>query len=63
MFIGYSSIKKGYKCFHPPTKKFFVFADVTFVEKDSYFAQPYCQRGTSLMEDKDKDLLLLLLFC
>ena len=60
VFVGYSSTQKGYKCFHPPTKKFFVSADVTFVEKESYFAQPYLQGETSLMEDKDKDLFLLL---
>ena len=60
VFVGYSSTQKGYKCFHPPTKKFFVSVDVTFVEKESYFVQPYLQGETSLMKDKDKDLFLLL---
>ena len=32
IFIGYSSTQKGYKCFHPPTRKFYVSANVTFVE-------------------------------
>lgn len=30
VFIGYFSTKKGYKCYHPPTKKFYMIIDVTF---------------------------------
>ena len=41
-------------------KKFCASADVTFVEKESYFTQLYLQGETSLIEDKDKDLFLLL---
>lgn len=41
VFVGYSSTQKGYKCYHPPTKKLFVLADVTFAEEKPYFAQPY----------------------
>lgn len=32
IFIGYSTTQKGYKCFHPPTRKFFLSTNVTFVE-------------------------------
>ena len=36
IFIGYSSSQKGYKCYHPPSKRFLVSADVTFVENSPY---------------------------
>ncbi|KAK8923657.1 hypothetical protein KSP39_PZI019078 [Platanthera zijinensis] len=38
VFIGYSATQKGYKCFHPPTRKVFVSMDVTFHEDESYYA-------------------------
>ncbi|XP_068483247.1 uncharacterized protein [Phaseolus vulgaris] len=37
VFLGYSTTQKGYKCFHPPSKRFFVSRDVTFNEQESYF--------------------------
>ena len=37
MFVGYSDIHKGYKCFHPSSKKFFISRHVVFDE--SFF--PY----------------------
>ena len=57
--MGYSSTKKGYKCYHPPTRKFHVFVDVTFFENEPYFPTPYLQGETSLMEDKNRDLFFL----
>ena len=42
IFVGYSSTQKGYKCYHPPTRKlYYISADVTFVENKSYFSTPY----------------------
>ena len=38
VFIGYSPTQKGYKCFHPPSRKYFVSMDVTFRETESYFS-------------------------
>ena len=57
--MGYSSTQKGYKCYHPPTKRFFVTADVTFEEGTPYFTQPYLQGEQSLVGDKDRDNFLL----
>ncbi|KAI3463729.1 hypothetical protein Pfo_020392, partial [Paulownia fortunei] len=58
IFIGYSSTQKGYKCYHPPTRKFFVSTDVTFVENESFFKNSYLQ-GENLIEDRANDLFLL----
>lgn len=35
IFLGYSTTQKGHRCFHPPSKKFFVSRDVTFNEQES----------------------------
>ena len=59
IFVGYYFPQEGYKCYHPPTKKFLVSTDVTFVEDNSYFVCPYLQGETSFLEDKNKDLFLL----
>ena len=56
VFIGYSSTQKGYKCYHSPTRKIFVTADVTFVENESYF-RPSLQ-GEMTLEEKDNLFLL-----
>ena len=57
--MGYFFTKKGYKCYHPPTRKFYASADVTFFENEPYFLTPYLQGETSLIEDEDRDLFLL----
>nr|KYP54945.1 Retrovirus-related Pol polyprotein from transposon TNT 1-94 [Cajanus cajan] len=56
VFLGYSATQKGYKCFHPPSQKFFVSRDVTFHEQISYFSQPHLQ-GENLREE-DEPLIL-----
>ena len=53
MFLGYSPTKKGYKCYHPPTKKTYVTKDVTFVEDQYYFCETYLQ-GESDSRDEDR---------
>nr|KYP48213.1 Retrovirus-related Pol polyprotein from transposon TNT 1-94 [Cajanus cajan] len=52
VFVGYTYTQKGYKCYYPPSKKFFITRDVTFHEEQNYFSQPYLQ-GESLWEDKE----------
>lgn len=34
VLTGNSPTQKGYRCYHPPTRKFFVSADVTFAENE-----------------------------
>ena len=53
VFVGYSSIQKGYKCYHPPTRKLYISDDVTFVENEPYFSNPYLQRELSILEDEE----------
>ena len=47
VFVGYSSTHKRYKCYHPPSKKFYVSVDTTFNEQESYFINPYLQGQNS----------------
>lgn len=47
VFIGYLSTQKGYKCFHPPTRKYYTSSLVTFVQEESYFTYPETQNETS----------------
>lgn len=37
VFLGYSNSQKGYKCYHPPSGKYYVTTDVQFCERESYF--------------------------
>ena len=60
IFVRYSSTKKGYKCYHPPTRQFYVSSNVSFVEHESYFNHPYLQGETSFMEDTGEEDLFLL---
>lgn len=50
VFLGYSPTQKGYKCYHPATKRKYTTLDVTFVEHQPYFGDTYLQ-GESLGED------------
>ncbi|CAL9013295.1 unnamed protein product [Prunus brigantina] len=62
IFLGYSATQKGYKCYHPPSKKFFVTRDVTFHEEHAYFS--HLSSETSLQgenissEDKSYGVLM-----
>ena len=41
VFVGYNTTQKGYKAYHPSTKRFFVSMDVTFHEHEMFFPQKY----------------------
>ena len=43
IFIGYSLTKKGYKCYHPNSQRFFETMDVTFNKQQPFFSQSYLQ--------------------
>ena len=47
IFLGYSSNKKGYKCYSPVTKKVYNSMDVTFFENQSYFPNSKIQGENS----------------
>lgn len=49
VFVGYASHQKGYRCYHPPTRKMYVTMDVTFHEELSYFTI----NGSPLQEESD----------
>lgn len=38
VFLGYAAYQKGYRCFHPPSKRMFVTMDVIFHEDSMYFS-------------------------
>ncbi|KAG2406196.1 Retrovirus-related Pol polyprotein from transposon RE1 Retro element 1 [Vigna angularis] len=44
VFLGYSRLQKGYRCYSPSTKRYYMSADVTFFEDTPFFS--------SSMEDR-----------
>ena len=51
VFLGYSPNQKGYKCYDPRKKKYFVPFDIQFFENHSYF-QPHLQGEKKFEERK-----------
>lgn len=51
VFLGYSSSQKGYRCYYPPQKRYFVSHDVSFFEHQFYFTQKLLQGGISASEE------------
>ncbi|KAL0293025.1 UNVERIFIED_CONTAM: Retrovirus-related Pol polyprotein from transposon TNT 1-94 [Sesamum radiatum] len=40
VFVGYSLHQKGYRCYHPPSRKLYVTRDVVFHEDKMYYSTP-----------------------
>ncbi|KAL6323926.1 hypothetical protein AAG906_006196 [Vitis piasezkii] len=51
VFLGYSSTKKGYKCYNPLGRKFYISVDVTFIENKHFFPKSSLKGDISMMED------------
>ncbi|TYK18899.1 retrotransposon protein, putative, unclassified, expressed [Cucumis melo var. makuwa] len=49
VFVGYPPHRRSYKCFHSPSRKYFVTMDVTFCEDRPYFPISHLQ-GESVSE-------------
>ncbi|XP_029129864.1 uncharacterized protein LOC109816369 isoform X2 [Cajanus cajan] len=58
VFIGYPSNKKGYKCYHPQSRRVFITMDVTFQETQSFYASPPLQ-GEKALEVEELSFLSL----
>ncbi|KAL0543454.1 hypothetical protein IC582_018550 [Cucumis melo] len=52
VFVGYPLHQHGYKCFHPPSRKYFVTMDVTFCENRPYFSVSHLQ-GENVSEESN----------
>ena len=55
IFLSYSCLQKGYRCFSPDLKRYLVSADVTFFETTSLF--PSLERATCPSHTSDCPLL------
>ena len=45
-FLGYSPTQKGYKCYSPNTQRFYVSADVKFMENTPFYTKTEFQGGS-----------------
>ena len=52
MFLGYSSVQKGYRCYSPEKKKYFISKDVVFIENQLFFPKNPIQ-GEILRDDSN----------
>ena len=50
---GTHLLKRNINVIHPPTRKLYVLANVTFVEKKPYFSTPYLQGELSILADEE----------
>ncbi|KAK2365952.1 hypothetical protein QL285_079388 [Trifolium repens] len=59
IFLGFAPNKRGYKCYHPPSRNFFVSKDVTFHENVSYFTRPQSQGENVNHLESESEFLVL----
>ncbi|WKA13210.1 hypothetical protein VitviT2T_030537 [Vitis vinifera] len=45
VFVGYALHKKGYRCYHPPTRRMYITMDVVFHEDSMYFSSEFELQG------------------
>jgi Reverse transcriptase (RNA-dependent DNA polymerase)/GAG-pre-integrase domain/Integrase core domain/gag-polypeptide of LTR copia-type len=50
VYLGLGSHQKGYKCYEPISRKWFVSMDVTFLENESFFVTNYTPQGEIINE-------------
>ena len=55
IFLGYSSVQKGYRCYSFEKRKYFLSKDVTFIENTFFFKQNPNQGEISLDPVKDSN--------
>ena len=60
VFLGYAAYQKGYRCYHPPSKRMFVTMDVVFHEDSMYISSDPELQGEHLEEVQalDYDFLI-----
>jgi hypothetical protein len=53
IFVGYSKLQKGYRCYDPTTRKFHISLNVSFHESESYYPNPVAE--PSLRDDQNSE--------
>ena len=51
IFVRYSGTQKGYRCYHPLSRKFFVYVDVVFNESELYYKSETSSAPASLEKE------------
>jgi hypothetical protein len=59
IFVGYPPNKRGYKCYRPHNRKYFVSKDVTFHENVSYFTHPQTQGENMNENDSEFEFIIM----